>query len=204
MLNKDREVWKTYPEFPFIEASNLGRIRTKDRWVPNGKGKRLVKGRILKQRRDRYGYMRVGFCSNGKRFYRTVHRIVATCFLPNPNNLPQVNHIDCDITNNAVSNLEWCTPEYNIAYREKYGIALNRQVIAINPETSQVLYFDSQHEASRKLSIDRRNIGKVIKDQAKTAGGFWFCIADENAVEKTREKFGDEIAKKVKRLMSED
>lgn len=49
---KQKEVWKVYPKYPFIEASNLGRVRTKDRYVPNGNGrsKRLVKGRILKQR----------------------------------------------------------------------------------------------------------------------------------------------------------
>lgn len=47
---KQKEVWKVYPKYPFIEASNLGRVRTKDRYVPNGNGrsKRLVKGRILK------------------------------------------------------------------------------------------------------------------------------------------------------------
>lgn len=205
MKNKDQAIWKTYPDYPFLQANQFGEIKTVDRYVSvRGGGKRLIRGRILKQSYDHNGYMKVSFKVKGKTINISVHQIVATCFIPNPKNLPEVNHIDSDKTNNAVSNLEWCTPEYNIAYREKYGVALNHPIIAVNLKTSQVLYFDSQHEASRQLGIDRRNIGKVIKNQAKTADGYWFCNADENAVEKTRKKFGDKIAKEVEKLMSNE
>ena len=169
-----------------------------------GDGKRLIRGRVLKQSYDHNGYMKVSFKTKGKTINISVHQIVATCFIPNPNNYPEVNHIDNDRTNNIASNLEWCTPEYNIAYREKYGIALNRPVIAINSEAFQVLYFDSQHKASRQLGIDRSNIGKVIKGQYRKTGGFWFCNADKNAVEKLRVKFGDGVAEKVEKLMNEN
>ena len=59
MKNTEQEVWKTYPDIPFLQASNLGRIRTVDRWVPYNGSKRLIKGRVLKQYHERNGYMRV-------------------------------------------------------------------------------------------------------------------------------------------------
>ena len=99
-------IWKTYPEFDFIEANQFGEVRTKDRHVTRGDGrKQFIKGRILKQNKLPNGYMYVNFRVNGKKFHRYVHRIMATCFLPNPNNLPEVNHKDNDPTNNTAGNL---------------------------------------------------------------------------------------------------
>lgn len=203
-MEDEKEVWKTYLDYPFVEVSNLGRVRTKDRYVPSKNGsKRLVKGQVLKQYLKRNGYMQVCISVNGKRVYLLVHRMVATCFLPNPDNLPEVNHKDNDRTNNSVDNLEWCSHEYNDTYREKYGIALYRPVIAINLETLETFWFDSQHEAQRQLNISRRSIYRVIRGLRSVVHGFWFCNADENAVEKVRAKFGNEVAKKVEELMSE-
>ena len=110
MTNKEQqEVWKTYPEFDFIEVSNLGDVRTKDRIVTDRNGKKYhIKGRVLKQQLDKYGYLVVHIRENGKSFYRKVHRMVLVTFCPNPDNLPEVNHIDCDRTNNRLDNLEWC------------------------------------------------------------------------------------------------
>ena len=57
---RKQEVWKQYPDYNFIEVSNLGKVRTKDRYVPvKGQDKRLIKSRILKQYRDKDGYMHV-------------------------------------------------------------------------------------------------------------------------------------------------
>jgi hypothetical protein len=75
----------------------------------------------LKQKTDRYGYKAVTLCVDGKAIHKTVHRLVAECFIENPNNLPQVNHIDHDKTNNNVNNLEWCDAAYNAAEKVRYG-----------------------------------------------------------------------------------
>ena len=113
-ITEGEVVWKTHPDYLILQANQFGEVRTKDRWVTYKDGrKRFVKGRVLKQQLDKDGYLRVCFGTNGKAFYLQVHRIIAVCFLPNPNNLPQVNHKDCDRTNNIASNLEWCTQEYN-------------------------------------------------------------------------------------------
>lgn len=204
MTNTERqEIWETYPDYDFIEVSNFGNVRTKDRYVKTKNGQRFVKGRILKQYSNDHGYMYVTFRVDGKIVHLRVQRVVATCFIPNLDNLPEVNHKDNNRTNNAASNLEWCTGSYNCQYREKYGKASGRPVIAIKPETSDVFWFESQHEAARQLGFAYQNVGAIINGKQNTAGGYSFLNADENAVEKARAKFGDEIASKVKKLMSE-
>lgn len=60
--------------------------------------------------RDKNGYHIVSLSLNGKKYTRKVHRLVAEAFIPNPKNLPEVNHKDCDKWNNDVSNLEWVSP----------------------------------------------------------------------------------------------
>jgi len=200
-MNDKKEIWRTYPEFNFIQGSNLGQVRTIDRWVMCGKHEQFVKGRVLKQQLDKDGYLRVGFMVNGKKVRRGVHRIVAQTFIPNPNNLPEVNHKDNDPASNCVSNLEWCTGKYNIEYREKYGKALNRPVIAINLTTLEVSRFRSQHEAGRELGVNQGHITEVIRGKRKKTGGYWFTNADNTAVEATRAKFGNDIANKVEELL---
>ena len=282
MLDEKEEetVWRTYPGIDFLQANQFGEIRVIDRYVTYKNGvKHFYKGHVLKQCADRGGYLQVYPRVNGKQVNLLVHRIVATCFLPNPDNLPEINHKDNDPKNNSVSNLEWCTHEYNVAYREKCGKsaaeALGRPVFAVNLETSEVSFFKTQSEASYKLGVDSRNINSVLKGRLKTAGGYWFtenkneitkekiqeikdgmvflggvvavnlktlevsrfksqrgaarqlevnlgciqkvlkgrrkqtggywfCRADSNAVEKVRAKFGDEMACEVKKLLSEE
>ena len=205
-MENEEEIWKVYLEYPWIEVSNLGRVRTKDRYVRGKNGsKRLIKGRILKQHLTKDGYKYISFGVNGKTVNLKVSRAVAICFIPNSDNLPEVNHIDCNRTNNRADNLEWCTHQENIMYRDKLGHCVNnnpgRPVIAINPETSEVFWFESQSEAARQLGADQRNIFKVIKGKINKTHGWWFAYADSNVIEKTKKKFGDEIACKVEKLI---
>ena len=185
MANNEKEIWKAHPEYTGIEVSTLGRVRTLDRMVWNGKGMRLVKGRVLKPWSDGNGYLKVGIQIDGKRKMKYVHRLVAETFIPNPDNLPQINHLDCDRANNNVDNLEFCTASYNNKYREKYGISnaesLGHPLFAINLSTMEVLHFRSQGEASREFGVDCRNIYKVIKGKRNHTHGFWFTNDDENA-----------------------
>lgn len=208
--DKEQEIWKPYPDYPFIEVSSLGRVRTKDRYIilKNG-NKRLVKGRVLKQQSLPNGYLNVNFRVNGKLINLRVHRIVATCFIPNPNGYLEVNHKDNNPRNNAVSNLEWCTHKQNIAYREQCGVSakeyakvLRKPVIAVDLNSFKVLWFESQNEAACHLGAKVENVNRVIKGKLNKTHCCWFTNADENAVEKTRAKFGDDIAKKVEELIS--
>ena len=277
-MNKN-EVWKTYPEFDFIQGSNLGRARTIDRVVSTKRGPRVVKGRILTQHSNGTGYLQVDPRINGRKIHIYIHRLVAGCFLPNPENLPEINHKDNNPLNNNISNLEWCSRKFNVMYREKFGTPAKESVpkvpvyavelktqkvlwfesqkeaerslrvaqqsisavikgklktaggywftedeieitkeklqeiksnmlfrggaIAIDVEEQEPLYFESQHEAARRLGFGLSNVSGVIACRQKTAHGYWFVRADSSAVEKTKAKFGDEVARKVEQLMSE-
>ena len=148
-MTDEEAVWRTYQKYDFVEINQFGEIRTKDRTIMRKNGvKQFIKGHILKQHPNEKGYMTVEFSVNGKNIVLKVHRAVAICFCPNLNNYPEVNHIDNDRTNNSASNLEWCTHQYNIDYKNNFGTSSvdvqGRPVIAVNQETGKVLLFKSQ------------------------------------------------------------
>lgn len=91
------------------QVSNLGNVKSLN----------YGKERILKPIKNGKGYLQVILCKNGKHKMYQVHRLVATVFLPNPNNLPCVNHKDENSLNNCLYNLEWCTYSYNNSYGTK-------------------------------------------------------------------------------------
>ena len=100
-----KEIWKDIIGFEGIyEISNLGRIR------------RIKTGRILSTRRSDGWYITVTLYKDKKRYGKSLHRLVAETFVPNPYNLPEVNHIDEDKINNRADNLEFCDRKYNVNY----------------------------------------------------------------------------------------
>ena len=113
-----KEYWKPVVGYEGLYmVSNCGRVKSFDRWVKGRNGSvRFIKGRILKPTTNLYGYLFVKLCKDGKVKPFTVHRLVAEAFLPNPDNLPCVNHKDENKQNNNVSNLEWCSAQYNNTY----------------------------------------------------------------------------------------
>lgn len=189
------EIWKALPGATGVEVSTLGRVRTLDKMVWNGKVTYLKKGRVLKQRKDKDGYLLVDITINKKRVTKKAHRLVAQTFIPNPDNLPEVNHRDCNTRNNNVENLEFCTASYNSQYREKHGIsateALGHPLFAINLKTFEVSQFRSQCEAGRALGVKQGSISMVIKGKAKQSGGFWFVNDDGHAVDVVKSKLHD-------------
>lgn len=188
MINNEEEIWKAHPDIDKLEVSTLGRVRTLDRVVKCGKNRtRLSKGRVLKQRNAGNGYMILNISINGKQATKLVHRLVAQTFIPNHDNLPDVNHKNCVRDDNRVSNLEFCTRSYNIQYREKFGISNTETeghpVFAISLNTLEVSHFRSRGEAARELGVDRPSICYVLKGKRNQAGGFWFTNDDENSVD---------------------
>lgn len=105
------EIWKDVVGYEGIyQVSNLGRIKTLNYY---GKTNREE---IMKFSKRKDGYLGVHLSKNGKALTKTVHRIVATAFIPNPDNLEMVNHKDENRANNCVDNLEWCSRSYNQTY----------------------------------------------------------------------------------------
>jgi len=186
------EILKSHPEIVGVEVSSLGRVRTLDRVVSSEKMTRFQKGRVLKQHDNGKGYLLVNITINGEQASKRVNRLVAQTFISNPDNLPQVNHRDCDRANNAVSNLEWCTASYNQQYREKHGVsqteAAGHPLFAIKMATLEVLHFRSQQEAGRALGFGQGGIGAVIRGKQEYTNGLWFVNDDDKAVDLTNQK----------------
>ena len=118
IIRLKKKIWKDIKGYEgYYQVSNTGFIRSVDRWITYKNGsKHFLKGEPLKGRPDRDGYLIIGLAKEGKQRYIGIHRLVAEAFIPNPNNLPQVNHKDENKTNNSVWNLEWCTSKYNVNY----------------------------------------------------------------------------------------
>jgi len=191
MIKNEEEIWRAHPDIVGIEVSTFSKVRTLDRVVSSEKRTQFIKGRVLKQSYNSCGYLQVNIKVNGKWTIKKVHRLVAQTFIENTDNLPDVNHKDCDRKNNNVDNLEWCTASYNNQYREKFGEAQGIPVFAIKLKTLEVSRYPSQMEAIRELGVSRGNIYSVIKGSRNQAGGFWFVNDDGHAVDIVKSKLHD-------------
>lgn len=126
--------------------------------------------KFLKPFDDGHGYLCVNLFKDGKRKHYKIHRLVAETYLPNPNNLPQVNHIDENKSNNALLNLEWCTAAYNINYSKA------KKVICL--ETNEI--FDSITEAAKAVNISKSHITECCKGKLKSAAGYHWAYYYED------------------------
>lgn len=111
------EIWRDIEGYEgSYQVSNLGRVRAVDRVVYGKlsyKNGRFVKGRVLKLRKNKEGYVKVNLNKDGVKSTYDVHKLVADAFMSNPNNFPQINHRDENKANNQVFNLEYCDAHYN-------------------------------------------------------------------------------------------
>lgn len=138
------EIWKPIEENPVYLVSNYGRVRTIDHpvWCRVNNSYSIRKGRFCTPTNNNSKrYWRVGVQINNRQKHLAIHRLVAKAFIPNPDNLPQINHIDGDKSNNKVSNLEWCNNGYNQAHAWKNNL---KDVTKM-----------SEHSSLRKLTVEQ-------------------------------------------------
>ena len=150
-------------------VSNLGRVKSLN-YNKTGKEK------IMKGVPDGYGYFQLSLCKEGKVKNCRINRLVAQAFIPNPDNLPEVNHKDKIRTNNRVDNLEWCTTQYNVEYSKA------KAVIGINKVSGLILEFPSANEAKRQTGINQSNIIQCCKGRRNSAGGFYWHYVESEEV----------------------
>ena len=150
------EIWKPITGFEgMYEVSNLGRVKSCKRTrLSKAKSISQVRERILKQRSDKNGYLEVALCRDGKLHFFRCHRLVASAFIPNPDHLPVINHKDENVSNNIVTNLEWCSVSFNTSY----SVYKRSQRILCNG-----VEFPSIKALSRHLGVDSRGIRYVVK-----------------------------------------
>ena len=138
-----KEIWKDIKDYEgHYQVSNLSRV----------KSIKFGKERILKPVTDRHGYLIVGLWKNNKQKTYKVHRLVAEAFLPNPDNLPQVNHKDENPLNNNVNNLEWCNSKYNNTYGtriERISKRRSKTVLQYDLEGNFIREWESTAECGR-------------------------------------------------------
>ena len=135
---------------------------------------RTGKPKLLKQRKDKYGYKIVTLFYNKKSWATKVHRIVAICFIPNTKSLPIINHIDENKENNNVGNLEWCDCKYNLNYgcrnikisKSKTNGKTSKKVAQIDLQGNLIKIWDSINEAQR-YGFSQAHISKVASLENK-------------------------------------
>ena len=141
-----KEVWRDVKDYEGLyQVSDRGRVKSLNYH-------RSDKEKILKQSKHKSGYMYAALYKDGERKYYRVHRLVATAFIPNPENYSEVNHLDDNHSNNCVKNLEWCSSKYNRNYgtrNERASKSTSKSVICV--ETGEV--FNSIKEAHEKTGI---------------------------------------------------
>ena len=129
--------------------------------------------KFLKPQKTNNGYLQIGLHKDGEQKNYKVHRLVAEAYIPNPDNLPCVNHKDENKENNALQNLEWCDMTYNNNYGSRNQKAAKKNSKPVFCEELNRI-FESATIAAYELGLDNSSIGKCCKGKQKTTGGFHF------------------------------
>lgn len=171
------EIWKDIIDYEGLyQVSNLGRVRSCDRYVQHYLGKRLVREYILKQT-DNHKYYTVTLARNNTRKTSRIHKLVAIHFIENPKKYLEVNHIDGNSLNNNVNNLEWCNRSQNQLHAYKLGLQKpvnEKRILMIDTNGKIVSKFKSIKEAEDKTGLCHSNIAKVCKGKRNHVGGYHF------------------------------
>ena len=171
------EVWKNIEGYEGLyQVSNMGRVKSMERIRIKKDGRKFtVKERVLKPGVTKDGYLIVALHAGDKQKTLTVHRLVCQAFHKNPENKPCVNHIDENKTNNAASNLEWCTYEENNnhgKHNERMAKTRSKPVGQYTRAGELVKIWSSTIEAKRQAGFDCGHISRVANGERKTHKGF--------------------------------
>lgn len=166
-----KEIWKDIDGYEGLyQVSSFGRVHS------------LYKNIILKGVKATGGYTIVNLSKNGSTSTKTIHRLVAQVFIPNPENKPEVNHIDEDKSNNRVDNLEWMTAKENVNHgtrNKRLSRTKSIPILAINLKTGESKQFYGINECARQLGLNPSNITSVLKGNRKQTGGYKFKYLNE-------------------------
>lgn len=177
------EVWKSLLELTvngdYYEISNLGNLRSIDRitYCKNGVGKHFKSRKKAKKENNR-GYVMTSLFKDGSEKTLLIHRLVALAFIPNPNNLPEVNHKDGNKRNNCVDNLEWMTSKENQNHARRSGLSNQHGQYSVNSKLKDHEAIEirklwdtgdySQVKLSSIFNVSTSVIARVIKRKAYT------------------------------------
>lgn len=143
--------------------SNFGRVMNK------------ATSRVLRIRYTRGGYARVNLSKNGQIKTRRIHRLVGEHFVPNPLNLPEINHINEIKADNRAENLEWCDRSYNVNFGtriERQRKKVSKPVVQMSKDGGEIARYDSTVQAKNRTGVDNHRIADCCRGARKSAGGY--------------------------------
>lgn len=175
------EIWKDIPGYEGLyQASNLGKIKSMPR-----KGTHSQEEYILKEKKRRKGYHEIALTKECKTKHYFVHRLIAMTFIPNPLNLPQIDHIDDNKSNNCVNNLQWITNADNMAkawrtgartiektYKRGKDNKISKSVMQYDLEGNFIKQWYCIKDIERELKFHSGNICCCCRHKRPTAYGF--------------------------------
>jgi len=170
----ENEIWKDIVGFEeYYQINNTGDVIAKERVSWNGKVYVVRKRKKIKSQKDGNGYVQVPLSINKKQKRYLVHRLVATAFIPNPENKPQVNHINGIKTDNFVKNLEWSTRSENVSHSFKIGLQSNKgekhptniltESLVKEIRSKYIPNIYSTYRLAKEYGVSRVTISDVIK-----------------------------------------
>lgn len=169
-----KEIWKESVTLKGRYAvSSLGRIKSLDRVGETCYGAtRSLKGRLLSHHRnpDKYHLLNCKF--NGKQRVIQVHRLVAEAFIPNPENLPYINHIDGNKSNNKIGNLEWVTHKQNMHHARRTGLIPDIRKSTVIDFGGFGFWFPSQVELCRQMLLPVSSVSMILSGKYKQRDRF--------------------------------
>ena len=189
--DKVSEMWKDIKGYEGLyQISNLGRVKSLPRNITHSYNtidnyyEQGFQGRFLKPNKKENGYLEFSLYKNKQRKHKYIHRLVAEAFIPNPDNLPQVNHTDEDKENNCVNNLEWCTVLYNNTYGTRMARKVkntdytknSKKIIGEKNRTKIVFY--SVSFAAQFIHSEVSQISGVLTGRKNTVKGWKFSYAE--------------------------
>ena len=170
----------------------------------NGEVYNTKTGKKLKTiKHDRYWCVTL-YDGKGGYKIKSIHRIVAEAYIPNPENLPCVNHKDENKKNNKASNLEWCTYQYNNHYGRNKPVnnlneghlANSKPVRQISADGTTFAIYVSGRDAARQTGVQQSSIVKCCLGKAKTAGGYkWRYETEESGKDRRQQALMEDIGK---------
>ena len=182
-----KEEWKDIKGYERLyQVSNYGRVRSYDREViqkhySGCDTTHIYKGKVMKLRQNKNGYMIAYLTKNKRQTKYLVHRLVAEAFIPHEPNKNYVNHLDNDSTNNNVTNLEWCTQSENIKYAYDNGTKTpphQKRIEQYYLNGDYIKTWDSQSKIEKELGVKQANISKVCLGKRKQTGGYVWKYAE--------------------------
>lgn len=202
------EEWKTIPSYPMYSVSSAGRVvsykdpRLGPMKFPGDNPLRIrsnCEPTLLKPKIHRLGYLCVYLSNYGDKRYSKhyIHRLVAEAFVPNPENKPEVNHINGIKSCNYAINLEWCTRQENMEHARNTGL-INEDTYKRTAESNmrKVYCYELKHifnsidEAASSLNLFKSSISLCCQGKSNHAGSYHFCYIDDKD---TFLKYIDEI-----------